>query len=103
MRVAITPGSLAAHVWGTAEVRERFTCSYELNPEFEPMLTRHGLTISGRADGGEARIIELPRHRFFIATLFQPQLRSTPHAPHPLITSFVKAALEGERSPVPHP
>jgi CTP synthase (UTP-ammonia lyase) len=70
MRIAIAPGSLAERVWNAEEAHERFTCSYELNPEFEPVLVTHGLCISGRADNGEARIIELPGHHFFVATLF---------------------------------
>jgi CTP synthase (UTP-ammonia lyase) len=38
------------------------------------------------------RAIELPRHRFFVATLFQPQLSSTAEEPHPLILAYLEAA-----------
>lgn len=53
-----------------------------------------GLEVVARAEHGEARAVELAGHPFFIATLFQPQLSSTPEKPHPLITAFVKAAVE---------
>ncbi|MCK7513630.1 MAG: hypothetical protein MZV70_62820 [Desulfobacterales bacterium] len=32
---------------------------------------------------GEARVVELTSHRFFLATLFLPQLASSLEAPHP--------------------
>jgi CTP synthase (UTP-ammonia lyase) len=38
------------------------------------------------------RVVELTDHRFFVATLFVPQLSSRPDAPHPLITALLKAA-----------
>jgi CTP synthase (UTP-ammonia lyase) len=38
------------------------------------------------------RVVELTRHRFFVATLFVPQLSSRPEASHPLITAFLRAA-----------
>ena len=40
------------------------------------------------------RIIELSDHRFFIATLFLPQLTSKPKQPHPLLEAFLLAALD---------
>ena len=42
----------------------------------------------------EVRILELPDHPFFVATLFVPQARSTEREPHPLVTAFVVAARE---------
>ena len=41
---------------------------------------------------GEARMVELPDRRFFIATLFLPQHNSAPDHPHPLIVAFLRAA-----------
>ena len=42
---------------------------------------------------GEARVLELPDHRFFVATLFVPQLSSSPGSPHPLIVAYLRAAM----------
>ena len=47
-----------------------------------------------RGAQGEARAIESPAHRFFIATLFQPQLSSGPGKPHPIIVEFLHAAAK---------
>jgi CTP synthase (UTP-ammonia lyase) len=93
MIIAIAPGSMASRLHGTLHVQESFNCSYELNPQFETALESRGLRIAGRGEGGEARIVELPRNRFYIATLFQPQLSSKPGAPHPIIAAFVRAAM----------
>ena len=41
-----------------------------------------------------AGAIESPKHRFFIATLFQPQLSSKPEKPHPIIVEFLRAAAK---------
>jgi hypothetical protein len=38
--------------------------------------------------------VELPDHRFFIATLFQPQLSSRPETPHPFWLAFLRAAMK---------
>jgi CTP synthase (UTP-ammonia lyase) len=50
--------------------------------------------VVARGAQGEIRAIESPAHRFYIATLFQPQLSSTPQCPHPLVIAFVKAAAD---------
>jgi CTP synthase (UTP-ammonia lyase) len=50
-----------------------------------------------RGAQGEIRAIESPTHRFFIATLFQPQLASTEKNPHPVVLAFVQAAADWGR------
>jgi CTP synthase (UTP-ammonia lyase) len=48
--------------------------------------------VSGTGTDGEVRIVELPAHPFFLATLFLPQARSSPGGPHPIIAGFAAAA-----------
>lgn len=90
--VVIAPGSLASSLYGVGSVVEPFFCNYGLNPEFTPALEAAGLAISARDANGEARVVELPDHPFFLAALFVPQARSTPDAPHPLLAGFTAAA-----------
>jgi CTP synthase (UTP-ammonia lyase) len=52
-----------------------------------------GFKVAGVDSEGEIRIVELPGHRFFVATLFLPQLSSTAKVPHPIITTYLEAAL----------
>jgi CTP synthase (UTP-ammonia lyase) len=53
--------------------------------------------VSGVGTEGEIRIVELPDHRFFVATLFLPQARSTADAPHPLLAGFAVAVSAASR------
>ena len=91
--VRLTPGSLSFRAYGKEEVAERFRCSYGLNPAYRDSIGKGELRVAGLDADGEVRIVELPRHRFFIATLFLPQLSSSFDRPHHLITSYLRAAL----------
>ena len=50
------------------------------------------MIVSGRDELNEVRAIERTDHPFFVGTLYQPQLRSTPDAPHPIFKGLVNAA-----------
>ena len=94
MKIRVRLGSLAYRIYRAKTVNERFHCNNELNPDFERAIEEKGMTISGRGEHGEARIIELNDHPFFLATGFQPQLSSEENRPHSLIMAFLKAARE---------
>ena len=91
-RVYMTPGTLAHRAYGKEEVVEQFHCNYGLNPIYREQIGKRELKITGVDADGEVRIVELSHHRFFLATLFVPQLSSTRDMPHPLIGAFLKAA-----------
>lgn len=90
--VRFEPGSRAAAVHDVPEAVESFYCNYGLNPAYGGLLERHGLRTTGRGPDGEARILELDGHPFLVGTLYLPQARSRPGAPHPLVAAFVAAA-----------
>lgn len=90
--VRLTEGSLAAQLYGRHEVLEDYYCNYGLNPEYRAGLERAALRVSGIGPDGEVRLIELPGHPFFLATLFLPQSRSAPERPHPLLAGWAAAA-----------
>jgi CTP synthase (UTP-ammonia lyase) len=92
MAVQLTPGSQAARIYGAAEAREEFHCSFGLDPEYQPLFDRGPLRITGHGEAGEARILELEGAQFYIGTLFMPQLAVTAEEPHPLVDAFVRAA-----------
>jgi CTP synthase (UTP-ammonia lyase) len=91
--VFLDPTCRTASIYGRWRVVERYHCNYGLNPEYRDTLHRRGLHIVGEDDQGDARVIELAGHPFFIATLFQPQLESAPGAPAPLVRALVDAAI----------
>jgi CTP synthase (UTP-ammonia lyase) len=92
MQVEIEPGSRVEAIYGSTSAFEQYYCNFGLNPEVQQRLHEAGLCIVGRDANGEARILAIPKHRFFVATLFVPQLTSTPDHPHPMIRAFFETA-----------
>ena len=89
--MSILPGTRAARLYGAGEVTEDYYCNYGVNPLYQRRLEDGGLGVSGRGDAGEIRIVELPDHPFFLATLFLPQARSMPARPRPLLVGYAAA------------
>ena len=103
--IKIVPGTLAHKVYGQTEVVEAFRCNYGVNPVYADKLSAGELKVAGTDANGEVRIVELPAHRFFLATLFLPQLSSRAAAPHPLIVGYLRSALafqDSVHAPVGH-
>jgi len=96
--VRLADETKAREVFGRSESRELFACSFELNREYYDAVERAGMRISGRDDEDGARIVELPDHDFYVATLFLPQMTSTTDRPHPLFVAYVRAASEARRT-----
>lgn len=92
IQIAMMPGSRLAALYGTTGANERTTCNYGLAPELQHLASDHGMRVSATDNTGEVRAIERIDHPFFLGTLFQPQLRSTPAAPHPVFTGLLQAA-----------
>ncbi len=97
--IELAPGSVAHRIYGRERIEEHYYCNFGLNPEYRPLLERSGLAVTGIEIGDEpsrfeARIIELPAHPFFIATLFVPQAESREKKPHPVISAFLEAVSD---------
>jgi CTP synthase (UTP-ammonia lyase) len=89
MEVSLVPGTRAASAYGTPSAKERYYCNFGLEPSVLPSLQGAGLVVSGVDQDDEVRIIELPGLRFFVGTLFVPQVSPSTH---PLIAAFMAAA-----------
>ncbi len=92
--VRIKAGSRLHAIYERQEIQEQYFCNYEVNSRFEPEFERAGLRIVAWGPQGEVRAVELPDHRFFLATLFQPHLSSKPLMPHPIVLAFLKEAAQ---------
>ncbi len=91
----LAPNSLAAKAYGATEISERHRHRYEFNREYEAVLTGAGLQLTGTTpDGTYVEIVELADHPYFLGCQFHPEFKSKPLEPHPLFSSFVKAAYE---------
>ncbi|MER7732999.1 hypothetical protein ABTX80_19135 [Streptomyces erythrochromogenes] len=91
--VRAEPGSLAETALGAERSTEHYHCTYGPAPRHLPVLTAHGLRLSGHDEEGQVRIAELPGHPFFLATLFQPELQGDGTRPHPIIRALAVAAV----------
>jgi CTP synthase (UTP-ammonia lyase) len=91
-RLRIDAGSRLSDSYRGLEAEEEYFCSYEVNRKYLPDFVAAGLRLTAFDDNGELRAIELPGDRFFIATLYQPQLSSAENRPHPLIVAYLNAS-----------
>jgi CTP synthase (UTP-ammonia lyase) len=78
---------------GRSPLREEYFCNFETNADFVSRWEAAGLRVSARGPQGEMRAFELPAKRFFVATLFQPQLSSSMEQPHPIVIGYLRAAV----------
>lgn len=89
--IFIRKNSLAHRIYHKESVIEKYNCGYGLNEDYRDRFEHSDLRIVGVNPDGDARMIELSDHRFFLAMLFQPQL-NTVESPHPVIVSFLEEA-----------
>ncbi len=74
-------------------IKERHRHRYEVNIAFREKFEKKGMIFSGLSpDNKLPEIIELKNHPWFIGVQFHPEFKSRPLAPHPLFSSFIKAA-----------
>ncbi len=88
--VRIKPGTSIHSIYLREEIEEEYFCNYEVNPEYETQFETAGLQVVARGPQNEVRAVELPGRRFFLATLFQPQLSSTASQPHPVVLAYLQ-------------
>ena len=89
----LEPGTLLAGVFGDVEASDvTYHCKYGLNPDYQEAIAASALRISAWDAERAPRAVEVVDHPFFVATLVQPELSSTPQDIHPLIRAFCAAA-----------
>jgi len=83
---------------GKKTILERHRHRYEVNPKFIQQIESKGLVFSGyhiRKDRQKLmEFIELPKHKYFVATQAHPEFKSTLTNPSPLFYGFVKACAK---------
>lgn len=89
----ILPNTLAERVYGKNNISERHRHRYEVDIKYKDMLEKNGMIISGISpDGKLPEMIEIPSHKFFIASQFHPEFQSNPFDGHPIFNAFIAAA-----------
>jgi CTP synthase (UTP-ammonia lyase) len=89
--IQVKPGTLAEHALGVLTSVERYHCAYGPVGAHVEELEAAGLAFTAFDDDGHPRILELPGHPFFLATLFQPELASDTSYVHPIVRAFLSA------------
>jgi CTP synthase (UTP-ammonia lyase) len=92
--VSVLGGTKLSSILGAGTLMGDYFCNYEVNEEYEARFAAAGLRVSARGRKGEIRAMELEGHRFYVLTLFQPQLASTEGRPHPIVTAFLRACVQ---------
>ena len=90
----LTKGTLAYKDYKQEKILERHRHRYEFNNKYRELLEENGMVFSGINEPSNlVEIIELPKHKHFIACQFHPEFKSRPTKAHPLFLSFVKASI----------
>ncbi|MDA7587924.1 CTP synthase [Candidatus Pelagibacter sp.] len=85
--------TLIRKIYKSKTIHERHRHRYEVNIAFKEKFEKKGMIFSGLSpDNKLPEIIELKNHPWFIGVQFHPEFKSRPLAPHPLFSSFIKAA-----------
>ncbi len=94
--VEIKQGTIAFRLHGNQKtIRRRFRHRFECNPDYIEKFEKAGIVFSGKAPGYPImQILELPKHKFFMASQFHPEFTSRPLHPDELFLALVKAVAE---------
>ena len=92
--------TLISKIYSLKKIRERHRHRYEVNIKYKDNFEKKGLIFSALSpDGMLPEIIELKNHPWFVGVQFHPEFKSRPFTPHPLFSSFIKAAeINNERN-----
>jgi len=90
--------SLISKIYSGKKIKERHRHRYEVNIKYKEDFEKKGLIFSALSpDGLLPEIIELKDHPWFVGVQFHPEFRSRPFTPHPLFSSFIRAAEVNKR------
>ena len=82
-----------SNIYKSLKIKERHRHRYEVNINFKKDFEDKGMIFSGLSpDNKLPETIELKDHPWFIGVQFHPEFKSRPLKPHPLFSSFIKAA-----------
>ena len=98
MRLGLYPAklqhnSLVKNIYKKNLIYERHRQRYEVNNSLRSLFEKKGMIFSGMSPNDKLpEIIELKNHPWFIGVQFHPEFKSRPLDPHPLFSSFIRAA-----------
>ncbi|AEJ62491.1 CTP synthase [Spirochaeta thermophila DSM 6578] len=95
----LMPGSLLRSLYGVETIQERHRHRYEFSNQYREQFSSSGMRIAAvyRANN-LVEGVEWEGHPWGIGVQFHPEFKSKPLAPHPLFSSFIRAALDYKHS-----
>ena len=82
-------------LYGKEQISERHRHRYEFNNDYREEFTEAGMLLAGLSPNHHlVEIVEIPEHKFYVASQFHPEFKSRPDHPHPLFLGFAEACLE---------
>ena len=86
-------------LYGSDKISERHRHRYEFNNDYRDEFTENGMLLAGLSpDHHLVEIVEIPGHKFYVASQFHPEFKSRPDHPHPLFLGFAEACLEEDNT-----
>jgi len=76
------------------KITEDYHSSLGVNQDYLFIFDGSELYFSGHDKSGAPKVFEIPQHRFFVGTAFQPERSALKEQVHPLITGLLQAAVE---------
>ena len=94
-KTSLSKDSKAYAIYNEEIINERHRHRYKVNTDYADAFKKAGLVISGVSpEDGVAEVIEIPEHKWFIGTQFNPEFKSRPNRAHPLFADFIKTTVE---------
>lgn len=85
--------SKAMGMYQQQKIDEEYRCGFGVNRAYLPLFENSVMQFTGVDEAGDPRILEIQPHRFFVGTAFQPERSALRGEGHPVIDSFLKAAV----------
>jgi len=92
--IEIQKDSRAYNIYNEENVSERHRHRYQINAQYKDAFEKAGLMVSGvSGEDGVIEIIEIPSHKWFVGTQYNPEFKSRPNRAHPLFADFIKTII----------
>ncbi|EEF81474.1 glutamine hydrolyzing CTP synthase [Borreliella valaisiana] len=92
--VILKKNTMAFKLYGQDRIIERFRHRYEVNNDYIDLFEKNGLVVSGfSSDFKIAKLIEIPKNKFFLACQFHPELITRIENPAKLFLGLIKACI----------
>lgn len=89
------PGTIFSEICGTSTFAGYHFCNFGMADEYIEALSSAGLVISAKATDAGVEAVEIPANKFYLATLFQPQVGTAERGSlHPLISHFIETCIQ---------